>query len=78
MLDVGVMLGVVLAVCVVSVLWLLKAAKRLPEWVCDHGVSVGVKGMLAGCLMVLLWCCLVVLYGEGWLLWFFVVCVGYA
>jgi hypothetical protein len=31
MLDVGVMLGVVVVVCVVSVLLLLKAAKRFPE-----------------------------------------------
>ncbi len=41
MLDVDVMLGVVLVVCVVRVLLLLKAAKRLLVWVRDHGVSVG-------------------------------------
>jgi hypothetical protein len=46
MLDVDVMLGVVLVVCVVRVLLLLKAAKRLLVWVCDHGVSVGAKGIV--------------------------------
>ena len=69
MLDVDVMLGVVLVVCVVRVLLLLKAAKRLLVWVRDHGVSVGAKGIVVvlfggsvcrGVLVVVL-CCLGVL-----------------
>lgn len=51
MLDVEVILGVAEVVWVFVVDASLNAANRFPKCVCDHGVIMGRKGMLA-----VLWC----------------------